>query len=307
MTNDHLNETAKPKKHSTISARKPSKRKPKDKPKRPLSAYNYFFKEERVKILKAVLGEDGKEVNPTDVDPDMDDELLKRLKKDGGKVSFEEMGKLIGQRWKDISEERLAHYTALAKKDTERYKKEMETYNGRREELRNEANRSAEQQLAHSMSSNEMPRGQMSSSMHHYQDVPASAVYTNHPGFGISYHMDTSNPPPGYGQAMMNGYHPSYGGYPPPSMDGGHYGSIPSSISANGNGASGDRGGSSGYTSTPYGYNPVVPQEYTSSPDNRNGNQYSYGPPDQVSSTNYSSYPQQAYSNSNSNSDPQNW
>jgi hypothetical protein len=70
----------------------------------------------------------------------LDDDTIGRLKKEGGKVSFEEMGKIIGQRWKNIDPDRLQKFSELAAEDTERYKKEMQSYNGRQEEkMRNEA------------------------------------------------------------------------------------------------------------------------------------------------------------------------
>jgi len=121
--------------------KRPTRKKPKDKPKRPLSAYNFFFKEEREKILKVVLAEDPKEVeNDPDSEDYINDEMMGRLKKEGGKVSFEEMGKLIGQRWKNIDPDRLSKYSELAAEDTERYKKEMQSYNGRQEaKMRSEA------------------------------------------------------------------------------------------------------------------------------------------------------------------------
>lgn len=84
------------------------------------------------------------DVDNSDNDPESDDYLdedaLKRLRKEGGKVSFEEMGKIIGQRWKNIDPNRLTKFSELAAEDTERYKKEMAEYNGRQEQkMRNEA------------------------------------------------------------------------------------------------------------------------------------------------------------------------
>jgi len=123
------------------AVKRPTKKKPKDKPKRPLSAYNFFFKEEREKILKVVLAEDPEKVeNDPDSADHINEEMMTRLKKEGGKVSFEEMGKLIGQRWKNIDPDRLAKYSEMAAEDTERYKKDMQAYNSRQEaKMRSEA------------------------------------------------------------------------------------------------------------------------------------------------------------------------
>jgi len=102
---------------------------------------DYFFKEERQKILKVVMAEDlTKADNDPDSDDYIDDATYSRLKKDDNKVSFDEMGKIIGQRWKSIDPDRLAKYAELASEDAERYKKEMKDYNSRQEaKMRSEA------------------------------------------------------------------------------------------------------------------------------------------------------------------------
>ena len=90
------------KKKKTVARKK--KKVEKDRPLRPLSAYNFFFKDERRKILAN----------------------FSRRQKDGtadanSGIGFENLAKTIGRRWKQIVPERLAHYKALAKIDQGRY------------------------------------------------------------------------------------------------------------------------------------------------------------------------------------------
>jgi len=81
------------------------KKKPVDptKPKRPMSAYNYFFKYEHARILE-------------------------RNARNGIKESFEQVAKLIGTRWKSLGEKELTGYENMAKDDTDRYKAAMNKF-----------------------------------------------------------------------------------------------------------------------------------------------------------------------------------
>ena len=90
--------------------RKVNRKKDKNKPKRPLSAYNIFFKEERARLL---MDKDGNPIRPE------------------GKEAFENLAKLIGQRWKNLREEESETYKEKAAIDMNRYKKEMEVYNNK--------------------------------------------------------------------------------------------------------------------------------------------------------------------------------
>lgn len=97
------------------------RKKPKDKPKRPLSAYNIFFKEERHRILEEIpesdtnnkTGEKGGRI---------------RKKRPHGKIGFESLAKTIGQRWQDLGPGQVEYYKEKAQEDTQRHKKEMEKY-----------------------------------------------------------------------------------------------------------------------------------------------------------------------------------
>jgi hypothetical protein len=133
------------------------------KPKRPMSAYNYFFREERARILEAsrestngvdaaLIGIDNHVPfnSLTDQDtlaPEMSGiaSSLASSPVDGagistassrknkrppphGKVTFENLGKMIASRWKAIGATALEPYTRLAKVDGARYRRELSEY-----------------------------------------------------------------------------------------------------------------------------------------------------------------------------------
>jgi hypothetical protein len=90
--------------------RKKRRNKPKDYPKRPLSAYNVFFKETREQILKDKVKTDT---------PD--------AKRDH-KLDFQTMAKEIAARWKALDTKEKERVEKLAKKDMLRYRDEVKGY-----------------------------------------------------------------------------------------------------------------------------------------------------------------------------------
>ena len=88
------------------------------------SAYNIFFKEERQRILEKIPeGEDKKEG-----ETDGNAKTRKRKKRPHGKIGFENLAKVIGQRWQELTPEQVEYYKKKAEEDMKRYKDQMEEY-----------------------------------------------------------------------------------------------------------------------------------------------------------------------------------
>lgn len=129
------------------SGKKSRPKKPKNKPKRPLSAYNIFFKDERANILsnipdkseedeeeeeeeeKKIKDEDGAEGEEGEEGGEKKKSSTKKRKRvPHGKIGFESLAKIVGQRWKELAPDELEKYKKLAEEDMKRYRKEMESY-----------------------------------------------------------------------------------------------------------------------------------------------------------------------------------
>ncbi|GAX27092.1 hypothetical protein FisN_13Lh364 [Fistulifera solaris] len=96
---------------SIAAPAKKKRKKDKNKPKRPLSAYNLFFKDERLRYLK-----EEEEHPPTS----------------GPKDKFLNMSREIGRRWMNLSSERRKVYEALAEEAMFRYRVSMDAYKARK-------------------------------------------------------------------------------------------------------------------------------------------------------------------------------
>jgi hypothetical protein len=90
------------------------------KPKRPLTAYNFFFRDERANLLV-----ERESVYETD---DYDWTKRKGRSKPHGKIKFNELGRVIGKRWKECDPDTKRKYEELAADDKQRYRKEMSEY-----------------------------------------------------------------------------------------------------------------------------------------------------------------------------------
>jgi hypothetical protein len=101
------------------------KRKPKDQPKRPLSAYNLFFQKERQKILS--------NIPDTKVSNQPFQRKRNRPKTPHGKIGFENLAKEIGQRWQSLDAKEIGYYKGLATQEMIKYKEAMRVFRRKNE------------------------------------------------------------------------------------------------------------------------------------------------------------------------------
>lgn len=101
-------------------------------PVRALSAYNFFFRDERDRIIQD--GEvheefnNEKQVKLLKAHWHRDRTKKRRHRKTHGKIAFTTLSKLISQRWKDLDDDKREFYRQVAAKDWERYQRELSDY-----------------------------------------------------------------------------------------------------------------------------------------------------------------------------------
>ena len=106
------------------SAKRRTWKKPKDKPKRPLSAYNLFFQHERTKII-AVLPEDKSLEN----DGLTEEQRRRKHRKTHGKIGFGDLARNIGQKWRTTNKSGRSIFEVRAAAEKARYKTEIDAWN----------------------------------------------------------------------------------------------------------------------------------------------------------------------------------
>lgn len=99
-------------------------------PLRALSAYNFFFRDERDRIVHG-----GEYELTADKKKQMlaahwfrDRTKKRRHRKTHGKIAFTELSRVISQRWKELDETTKAFYQQVAAEDLERYHRELDQY-----------------------------------------------------------------------------------------------------------------------------------------------------------------------------------
>lgn len=116
-------------------------------PKRPRTAYNFFFQEQRQRLLQE-LPEDAANrcrFNNSSGRNKNNNKKKRKHNSGHGKITFSNLGKTVGAAWKAIDAVSLAYYADLASRDKMRYYQEKRAYEQQQQQVQTE-----QQQLSHS-------------------------------------------------------------------------------------------------------------------------------------------------------------
>lgn len=105
------------------SAKKRSWKKPKDKPKRPLSAYNFFFQQERKEIIARLPGD-----KAIENDGLTEEQRRSRHRKTHGKIGFADLARTIADKWKSLGVSEKEIFESRANAEKERYQSELDAW-----------------------------------------------------------------------------------------------------------------------------------------------------------------------------------
>lgn len=102
-------------------------------PVKALSAYNWFFRDERDRILNGGDCEwtRNKQTRLLASHWHQDRSKKRRHRKTHGKINFTDLSKLVSQRWKDLTDSQKQFYRQVATEDFQRYQREMDEYKSR--------------------------------------------------------------------------------------------------------------------------------------------------------------------------------
>jgi flagellar biosynthesis GTPase FlhF len=100
-------------------------------PKRPLSAYNYFFRSERARLV-------GEDLDLNEVADVHNRTKKRRHRKTHGKLGFREMANKVGESWRGLSDEDKTPFVQMFHVDRARYKTEVEAWNDQKKEKKKE-------------------------------------------------------------------------------------------------------------------------------------------------------------------------
>jgi len=129
-------------------------KKPKDMPKRPLSAYNLFFKDERERIKSA---RDAAEASPSSQADSESDTAASTSTKAKSGLGFAKLAQTIAKRWKELDPETRAPYEMQAAKDKERYDKEVAVWREEQRSKKDQAQKQATETLESASAAEEPP------------------------------------------------------------------------------------------------------------------------------------------------------